>query len=98
MSDTVDFTSDVGFPPKVAECLEKKRAYVRGAPLQELRAALEASDSPAKSCGDDTLCRFLESNVTVKNLEIKGVSIKATAKCVSRSRSHVFSDHRPASF
>ena len=85
MSDTAPQAVDLGFPADVAECLAKKRTYVQGSPLQELRALLTANDSPAKDCDDATLCRFLESNVDVRHLEIKGVSIKKTAKHVTSS-------------
>ena len=40
MPDAVDYSTDTGFPPRVAECLKKKREYVK-AYLPDERDTLE---------------------------------------------------------
>lgn len=69
----------LGLPPAVAELFEAKREAARRQ-LPELRSQLEQSGSAAAWYTDETLIRFLENNVVVKNMEVRRVSIKHAAE------------------
>ena len=74
-------TPNLGYAEDVAELFAKKRAFAADH-VQQLRAFLADTDSPASKCPDEMLARFLESNTHVSKGEVKSVSIKQAAKAI----------------
>ena len=60
----------------IGHLFARKREYAASR-LADFRSHLEATESTGRGCADEMLCRFLESHVSVKGTEIKGVSLRA---------------------
>ena len=69
----------LGYSEDIGALFHAKRDYAKSR-LGEFKEFLEQTQSPARNCSDEMMCRFLETNVAVKHREVKGCSCKQAAK------------------
>lgn len=80
-ASSTEHSSVLGYSEDVAAIFEARRKHA-ATRLDELKALLESWESPARSCPDEMLCRFLETNIIMKNNNrvVTGCNIKGAAK------------------
>ena len=69
----------LGYSEDIGALFHAKREYAKSR-LGEFKELLEQTQSPARHCSDEMMCRFLEANVAVKHREVKGCSCKQAVK------------------
>ena len=71
--------TSLGYTEEVGSLLLAKRTMAK-ASLGPFRQALEESSSSATTCEDEMLCRFLETNVSVKDMQPKTCNLVKAQK------------------
>ena len=72
-------TAVLGYSEDIGALFHAKRDFA-SRHLNEFKELLTQTQSPARHCSDEMMCRFLETNVAVRNREVKGCSCKQAAK------------------